>query len=211
MNAQMDTKELTESLTVIFDCRLKALIGYQSTEFTRELISYMFGHFDYLRKHTSNDGYRTLQNQYLSNILSYKPGSGPYLEVMASSSAKELALLLENYIRNTIAVLYPDWQTRHDPKDWRKVLGREFEKEMHENPERFPAGLRNVNFFSQLNYTAIYRNKQAHRERFGNTGLYPRYYILKAYDVILCYLIYTFYHLCLNKDYEPINLKKKDE
>ncbi len=193
---------MTDMLTEIYDCRLKALIGYTNTDFTREIVVYMFKHFMYINKHTTHGGYKSAQIQHFSDILSFQPGAGSQSGDGAGYSAVLLTLKLENYIRRNVELLYPNWRDTYEDDEYRRVLGDEFKKEVKNHPERYPYSLTSSSFFSQLNYTTMQRNKLAHNQEYGNSGMYRRYYILQAYDAILTYLLYTFYYMCLNKDYE---------
>lgn len=200
--------DMTDMLTEIYDCRLKALIGYTNTAFTREIVVYMFKHFMYINKHTSHGGYKFIQIQHFSDILSFQPGAGSQSGDGAGYSALQLILKLENYILRNVELLYPNWRDTYDDDEYRRVLGDAFQKEVEKHPERYPEHLSSGKFFSQLSYTTKYRNKLAHNQEYGNSGMYRRYYILQAYDAILTYLLYTFYYMCLNEDYELKYIKE---
>lgn len=199
---EMSLLAMTDCLITIYDSRLKALIGYQSTDFTREIIMYMFRRFKKLNDQTVHGGYKHTQFTYFSDILSFTPGSGSNTGGDAGASAKDLTMGLENYILTNTNMLCPDWAAHYKAKEWRKVLGSEFEKELKRHPNRYPAPLHKTKFFMQLNQTTVYRNQLAHKQIFGNSGMYKRYYILKSYDVILSYLLYSFYIMCLEPDYK---------
>ena len=193
---------MTLRLTEIFDCRLQSLIGYSSSRFTREIIEFMFRHFKYIGMHTINYGYDNLPMQHLSDILSFTPGTSGHEGDAAGLSAIQFTMSLENFIRTTVNMLFPDWQNQYNDDEWRKVLGMEFRKKVQQQPSLYPASLTHDDFISQLNYTTLYRNRLAHKQVIGNTGMYKRYYILQSYDVILSYLLYTFYYMTLKEDYE---------
>lgn len=192
---------MVDRLTEIYDYRLKALIGYTSTEFTREIAGYMFNHFGIINKHTAQGGYKEVMIESISEILSYTPGRGREASGSAGFSSYQLTMSLENYIRTNVELLYPQWRNDYKDDEYRNVLGDKFVQHVSENKELYPAKMRPSNFFTQLNYTTQYRNKLAHNQDFGGSGIYRRYYILQAYDVILCLLLYTFYYMALNSGY----------
>lgn len=205
---------MTDQLTDIYDGRLKALIGYTDTRFTRELIQYMFDYFEYLGEKTPEDGYIISQPTYFKQILAFLPGNGALSGSVPGKAAYDLNTRLENFIRNTLRLLledYPEWKGNYTENDWRSVMGKEFRKKVRANPGRYPAPLYKDHFFSQLNYTTMYRNHLAHIYRNGNSGMYQRYQILKSYDTILCYLLYTFYYMCLKKDTPDSDDQKRVE
>jgi len=203
----MSIAEMSECLTTIYDSRLQALIGYENTDITRLIVRYMFSHFEYLALHTTQKGYETSQLGYFSDLLSFKPGPDSISCSQARSSAKELTLGLENYIRTNLELLYPDWRDENDERDWRKVIGEKYRKAAEDRPSLYPQRLNYAHIITQLNQTTIYRHQCAHKQRYGNSAIYERYVILKAYDVILCYLLYTFYYMCLAPEYERLNIK----
>ena len=203
----MDEEFIKRRLTEIYDSRLKALIGYKSTAFTKEIVDYMFEHFDYLDRATENEGYGNLIPQSFMDILSFTPGKGTGMDGVAGLKSHQLPMYIENYIRTNVDLLYPDWQREYKSNEYRKVMGTKFEKEVTEHPERYPERLRPKDFLSPLNNTTDYRNQLAHNPVLGGSGMYYRYYILQAYDVILSFLIYTFYYMALNPRYELRNIK----
>ena len=205
---------MTDQLTDIYDGRLKALIGYTDTRFTRELIRYMFDYFKYLSEHTTEDGYNGAQPDMFYQVLAFEPGTDIISSGEAGKAASDLSTRLENFIRNTLRQLledYPEWKGNYTEKDWRSVMGKEFRKKILANRGHYPAPLYENHFFSQLNYTTMYRNHLAHIQNNGNSGRYQRYLILKSYDTILCYLLYTFYYMCLKKETPDSDDQKRVE
>ena len=169
----------------------------------------MFSHFEYMALHTTQRGYGNVHFMHFSDVLSFKPGSGEGACSQANGSANDLIMGLENYIRTNLELYCPDWI--HDPNyekdDWRKVLGDQFRKAQQSRPDLYPLNMDHACIFTQLNKTTQYRHKRAHKYHFGNSGIYKRYPILKTYDVILCYLLYSFYCMCLSPDYEKHPIK----
>jgi len=207
-------QQMTDSLTAIYDNRLKSLIGYEDTRFTRGLIRYMFELYEHIGIKTENNGYLHVHLGYLWDVLNYQPGSKDLSSKGVSSSGKELVNTLENFIRAINDLLYPNWNKYYPADAWRKVLGDHFKKLVNDNKSLYPAPLSQPAFFSQLNQTTVYRNQLDHKEKYRGSGQYTRYYILKAYDAILCYLLYTFYYMCLKpadgteEDYKRIQTLK---
>lgn len=204
---KLDVSKMIDMLTDIYDNRLRSLIGYSSKEFTREIVEYMFGHFAYITFHTSNTGFYECQVNYISDILSYIPGNPSSLSSTAGSSSFQLTMSLENYIRTTVGIHFPDWKKYFKDDEYRKALGMLFQKEIELNSHKYPEALSVQDFFSQLNYTTLYRNKVAHKEVIGKSGVYHRHIILEAYDVLLSYLLYTFYSMSLTKTYTFKHIK----
>ena len=204
---ELTVPEMTEMLTDIYDNRLRSLIGYSSKNFTRELVEYMFEHFAYITLHTDNSGFFECQEEHISDILSYNPGDTSSLSGTAGSSSFLLTMSLENYIRYTVGIHFPDWKNYFKDDEYRKALGLLFKKEIEVNPHKYPEALSVKEFFSQLNYTTLYRNKVAHKEVIGKSGVYHSHIILEAYDVLLSYLLYTFYSMSLTKTYTFKHIK----
>ena len=192
----MDEKVIKKCLVEICDHRLRALIGYKQPSFSGEIVDYMFRNFRRLSHH-GNSGYQDVIKKYLRDILIFVPGSEQGSESAASYSTIQLLLTLENYIRSNVELFCPDWRMKYQEKEYRRVLGNEFEKVFNDHPERFPSGLYPRNFLPQLNQTTVFRNKFAHNETFGKSSIFPRYVILLAYDVLVSYLLYTFYCMAL--------------
>ena len=185
---------MIKRLTEIYNCRLKALIGYGSTSFTEEIVRFMFSHFEKLAD-SWNEVYKDVLKYYIWDIVSYVPGDGRQESGNACHSSVQLMMRLENYIRANVELLGLNVSDKDD--DYRKALGHAFTQKVKECPLRFPAKLLPKKFLSQLNYTTMYRNKFAHHENSGGSVVYPRYIIFLAYEVLLSYLLYTFYFMAL--------------
>ena len=199
-------------LVDIFDARLKSLIGYQSEDFTREIVEFMFMHFKDIAYHTSsNFGWLHTQHRHLSQLLSYAPGQSSADAAIAANASQQLLLSLENYIKSTLTILSEKTKENvHDENpDYRKILGLKFNQKVNDHPELFPVGLSSLNILPHLNYTTKYRNSFAHRPEIGNTDNYPHCLILVAYDTLLSYLLYTFYYMAIKPNYQFKNILKQ--
>lgn len=202
--------KMIDILTEIYDCRLQALIGYTRTECTMEIASFMLNHFETLASHTKrNVGYRNTPEKVISPVLAFKPGSAEVPGSEAEKSSDKLIRELETYIRANLEYLYmqqnksgttPDWRTdfeRMKADECRRRFGNMFREELRKNHQNYPEKLRHDSFFAQLNYTTQYRNKISHPD-VGYSGFYKRHIILQAYDILLTYLLYTFYYMALS-------------
>ena len=188
--------DMIEILTEIYDCRLKALIGYEDTACTREIVGYMFRLLNYI-EHTYEKAKLRSVNELFLHILVYTPDADVSLEYAAKDAADKLMLKLDTYIRTCVRLLYPDRPNLFKKDAYRKELGKEFKNELKRNKHKYPQKLQQNDFFSQLNYTIQYRNSIAHDldENFADYCI--RFNILQAYDVLLSYLLYTFYYMVL--------------
>ena len=73
----------------------------------------------------------------------------------------------------------------------------ETKEELKAHPKKYPEQLKGDSFFSQLNHTTQFRNKLSHPV-VGYSGFYNRHIILQSYDILLTYLLYTFYYMALS-------------
>lgn len=195
--------DMIRILTEIYDCRLKALIGYESTACTQEIIEYMFKFLDFIERNYKDLRLREIDTMFINPILSYTPDSEVHYEYLAKDASKDLIPKLETYIKTCVDLLYPDWEKSYKEDEYRKVLGIKFKEELRKNKQKYPAKLHENNFFAQLNYTTQFRNKWAHDLDESFAEYCNRHYILQTYDILLSYLLYTFYYMVLKG--EPIN------
>lgn len=194
MRVRIDSQDdMIQILTEIYDNRLKALIGYEDTECTREIVGYMFSFFSTISKLSEIDAL------YILPILRYTPDDNVSWEYAAINGAKGLIPKLETYIKTCVDILYPDWRQHFKKDEYRKVLGIKFKEEVNKNKDKYPSKLLQNDFFSQLNYTTQYRNIQAHDLDENFVEYCDRFYILQAYDILLTFLLYTFYYMVLKK------------
>ena len=206
--------QMIDILTEIYDCRLQSLIGYTKTECTREIASFMLYHFDTLATYTkSNVGYRNTPEQVISSVLSFLPSSESTLGKDAETNSNKLIRELETFIKANLEVLYLRTKDPASENIWRAEfnrmkadesrvkIGSLFSEELKKNKHKYPEKLRHNSFFSQLNYTTQYRNKISHPV-VGYSGFYNRHIILQSYDILLTYLLYTFYFMAISPDVE---------
>lgn len=203
---RMEEKELVEILTTLYDNRLKALIGYRSTDFTREIIGFWFRRMYEISRQTVHYGFKAIGNIHLSNILSFMKDGHTGSVAEAGTSVTRLVFMLEPYQKANLEKLLPDWQSVYPDTHHRKVFGIRFKEEVRKNPELYPESLSHDSFLSQLNYTTKARNDEAH-PIIGFSSTYSRYLVLYCYDTILSYLLYTFYYMALKEDYQFEHIK----
>lgn len=203
----MEEKELVEMLTTLYDNRLKALIGYRNTDFTREIIGFWFRRMYEISRQTQHYAYMHEGRRHLSNILSFMKDGHTGSVAEAGIGADDLIFMLEDYQIANLERLVPDWQSLYPDTHHRKVFGIRFKEEVRKNPELYPESLSHDSFLSQLNYTTMARNNAAHRPKVGLSRNYSRYIVLYCYDTILSYLLYTFYYMALKEDYQFEHIK----
>lgn len=205
----LDEKELTDILTTLYDNRLKALIGYKNTDFTREIISGMFRRFKELDNVTENRGYDNYTSR-MSKVFSFMyegDSTGASDAVLAVSN---FVKSLENYQRFNLIELLPDWDKQYPGIKYRNIFGIRFKELLWDYPERYPKTLQHEHMLSQLNSATFYRNHESHKELILNSEIFSRYFVLYCYDVILTYLLYTFYYLALDENYTFEHLKEQE-
>lgn len=195
----MERSEMIDALSMLYDRRLKALLCYQDASFTQGLVAYMFQRFDEI----TEDGqpmFNLVIQSYIADVLRY--GDSAENHSGALLALNELTSNLENYIKCTVFCFWPDKKKELDayrdgdkPFDSRSFIGERFRNIVEKYPDRFPERFSHPNIVSQLRHVTEIRNRQSHPMRLGYTALFDRYQYLKAFDVLLGYLLYTYYHL----------------
>lgn len=195
----MERSEMIDALSMLYDRRLKALLCYQATSFTHGLVAYMFQRFDEITE-SGQPMFGLVIQSYIADVLQYGTSAGN--QSGALLALNELTSNLENYIKCTILCFWPEKRQEldayHDggkPFDCRSFIGGRFKEIVEKYPGRFPEKLSHPNIVSQLRHVTEIRNRQSHPMRLGYTALFDRYQYLKAFDVLLGYLLYTYYHL----------------
>lgn len=202
----MTTPELVEIMTTLYDNRLKALIGYQKTDFTREIIETMFQRFKEMPNETTSKGYKNYPKLF-SDVLCYllEPDGPSIFE--AKIATDFFVTALDNYLRYNLVKLFPNWDKEYGNMSFRNVFGKKFAEILNESPDLFPEALQHHSMLSQLNYTTFYRNHQSHREVILDSMIFYRYSILYCYDFFLTFLLYTFYYMALDENYTIKHIK----
>lgn len=202
----LTTPELVEIMTTLYDNRLKALIGHEKTDFTREIIETMFQRFKEIIKETKNRDHEDYLER-LSEIFSYMlEPDGPSV-IEAQLAANYFVRMLENYQRYTLEKLLPYWDEEYEDVVFRNVFGLRFKAILDKSPDLYPQGIKHESMLQQLNYTTLYRNHESHKEVALNSINFKRYYILNCYDLFLTYLLYTFYYMALYENYTIKHIK----
>lgn len=192
---------MTDIMTNLYHNRLKSLIGYEDVSHTRSIIKKMFDLFDKISGSTDSYGYKNAP-QKLSDILTFMYKD--YSTYVSDCKGHVLFFIhnLENFQEKILPFVIPDWKTLYPDVKCRKVFGKRFMKIHEDTPELFPKSLRNPSILAQLNYTTLYRNHDVHKEVVRNSDLFSRYYILYGYELILTYLLYTFYYMAIDNENE---------
>ena len=202
---------MIDVLAKLYDRRLKARLCYQDSLFTYELVEYMFKRFDEIAVN-GQPLFSQSMCLFISDILDYHQSEEN--QAKATVALYEIITNLENYIKCTLLHFWPDMvkelgdfnkdsvNAREDDNgqpeknfDYRAFIGLQFKNKVEECPSRFPAKLSRKNIIAQLRHVTEIRNKTAHRQNMGYTVMFNRYHYLKAFDVLLGYLLYTFYHM----------------
>lgn len=226
----MERTEMIEILTFLYDRRLKALLCYQHTDFTRVLVEYMFRRFDEISATDEKQPMFTENVQsYIGEVLLY--GTKERNQSDALLAVTNLTVVLENYIRCTAYCFWPKEMEKKEKKekkeadnlqekkstntkkhfDCRAFIGKKFGDLVRTQKDRFPEKLSQRSIVTQLRHVTDIRNQRAHPIELGYTTMFKRYEYLKAFDVLLGYLLYTFYHMIFAGDEKNMNyLNKKD-
>ena len=191
--------DIIKALTEIYDRRLQSLIGYSQTSCTQEIAEYMLNHFNTLSSYSKNEGFELTPYLEIYRILAFLPGSKIVHGSEAETSSDKMTRQLEAFIMSSYDLLYPTWNADGTKKAdaYRRAFGSRFKEELKAHPKKYPEQLKGDSFFSQLNHTTQFRNKLSHPV-VGYSGFYNRHIILQSYDILLTYLLYTFYYLALS-------------
>lgn len=198
----MKENEIREALVLLYDRRLKSLLCYQDSRFTKELVDYMFDRFAQISTHQPRQEFGNNMITSISSVMEYP--RNPYKGLR---DIQYLLLNLNEYVQECYISLFGQASEEElAVSDYRSRLGSKFrEALMTYNKGRFPRFQYN-NTVAQLRHVTDRRNQLAHPERQGLTGRYDRYSMLATFDTLLCYLLYSFYHMALNRDYSILYL-----
>lgn len=202
----MEKEEIIDILVLLYHRRLKALLPYQDESSTRELVKQMFDCTDEISQDTEHEKQRmyylcTLDD--IRKILQCNPAEENSL-VRSKEAVDHLTLRLESYYMYILHRFCPETRKENNkPNDCRAYLGERFRKLTSSMRKE-----RNNNLIvcQQIRASHI-RNEKAHLKA-DYTLLCHRYQLLCAYDIILTYLLYTFYYQTFAKC-EKNNLKEE--
>lgn len=189
----MEKEEIMDSLVLLYHRRLKTLLPYQDESSTRELVKQMFDCADEIA--TNQEYKQPLFNSNMladiSTVLQYNPIEEDNLP--QDKAIHRLALSLESYYTYILYHFWPETKKETDKPgfDRRAELGKQF---IDVAPPETKGEKDNNSLIIDLQMRATQiRNEKAHFKA-GYTSICDRYQLLSSYDIILAYLLYTFYY-----------------
>lgn len=184
----MEKEEIINALVLLYHRRLKALLGYQDESSTRELVKLMFDCAAEIE--ITENKQRCYKEQTLTDIakvLQCNPNDKLSL-LEGKNAINDLTLRLEGYYMYVMHRFWPETR-ENQPDDCRAFLGKRFnEATLSWTKERNNSPIVKI----QIRASHI-RNEKAHL-RADYTSKCHRYSLLCVYDILLTYLLYTFYY-----------------
>jgi hypothetical protein len=207
----MDREQIIDTLAMLYSRRVKSLIGNNDDDFIRELIELMFIRFDEIDEMPGYSMYAKNMNKLISDILEFNSNMSN-----AENSVRELTNRLEEYIKLNIAVFWPNIefkqsksQAKEEKKkqDYRAFVGNKFRTMVEDKTGKYKLPIEmdnNVsrNIYKQLCHVTEVRNDNTHIYGAGASVMYKRCHYLEASDVLLAYILYTFYYKCFSMNYK---------
>lgn len=207
----MERKEIIDTLFMLYSRRIKCLIGHENDAFIRGLLELMFQRFDEIDNVPGYGMYAQNMHKILESTLNFNADG-----VSAQLSIRELTDRLEDYIKQNIAVIWPEMRFDYkaddinstEKNDYRKFINRKFREltQDQENHYQLPTTLSKSNsrkIYRQLYHVIEVRNRRTHIKGSGASILYKRCHFLEASETVLAYILYTFYHKCFIMNYLP--------
>ncbi len=202
----MERKEMIDTLMMLYCRRVKSLLSTDDDSFIRKLIELMFNRFDEI---STMDGYEFYKEILESNI------SGAFMVHTGVKSAQcnvtELVNRLEEYIKLTIKCFWPDKTFKYNPQaseeerqkqDYRKFLGGQIRAMASDTTGKykFPIELdvaTSRQIYRTLYHVTLVRNDKTHLQGAGASAMFVRCHYLETSEILLGYILYTYYYKCL--------------
>lgn len=200
----MEKEEIINTLVLLYHHRLKALLPYHDESSIRELVKLMFECADEI---AADQEYKQplFNSNMMTDISAVLQCSEENNLSQGEEASHRLALSLESYYTYVLYRFWPETKEEIDKPsfDRRAELGKRFtEATLPETKKEKDTNSLIIDM--QMRATQI-RNEKAHFKA-GYTSMCDRYQLLSAYDIVLAYLLYTFYYQTFAKC-EKNNLK----
>lgn len=207
----MEREQIIDTLTMLYSRRVSSLIGNNDNCFIHELIELMFIRFDEIDEMPGYVMYAKNMNKLISDILEFDSNM-----LNAENSVRELTNRLEEYIKLNIAAFWPDIdfelnkplsKTNKKKQDYRAFVGNKFRTMVEDKTGKYKLPIQMDNnvsrkIYKQLYYVTEVRNDNTHVYGAGASVMYKRCHYLEASNILLAYILYTFYYKCFSMNYK---------
>ncbi len=207
----MEREQIIATLTMLYSRRVSSLIGNNDNGFIHELIELMFIRFDEIDEMPGYVMYAKNMNKLISDILEFDSNM-----LNAENSVRELTNRLEEYIKLNIAAFWPDIdfelnkplsKTNKKKQDYRAFVGNKFRTMVEDKTGKYKLPIQMDNnvsrkIYKQLYYVTEVRNDNTHVYGAGASVMYKRCHYLEASNILLAYILYTFYYKCFSMNYK---------
>lgn len=207
----MEREQIINTLTMLYSRRVSSLIGNNDNCFIHELIELMFIRFDEIDEMPGYVMYAKNMNKLISDILEFDSNM-----LNAENSVRELTNRLEEYIKLNIAAFWPDIdfelnkplsKTNKKKQDYRAFVGNKFRTMVEDKTGKYKLPIQMDNnvsrkIYKQLYYVTEVRNDNTHVYGAGASVMYKRCHYLEASNILLAYILYTFYYKCFSMNYK---------
>lgn len=207
----MEREQIIDTLTMLYSRRVSSLIGNNDNSFIHELIELMFIRFDEIDEMPGYVMYAKNMNKLISDILEFDSNM-----LNAENSVRELTNRLEEYIKLNIAAFWPDIdfelnkplsKIKKKNQDYRAFVGNKFRTMVEDKTGKYKLPIQmdnNVsrNIYKQLYHVTEVRNDNTHMYGAGASVMYKRCHYLEASNILLAYILYTFYYKCFSMNYK---------
>lgn len=186
--------KIIEILFILYSRRLKYLLGCEDDNFIKELLQLMFHRFDEISKLQGFVSYSNNMNKLFNDVLNFTSNMP-----VGQNSVTELINRLEEYIKQNIAVFWPnenfDYKKEDNiKKDYRAFVNDKFKQLISEGKLPFKGFCTDRKIYTQLYDVVKVRNKNTHISSSGVSVYFKRYHFLETSEIILGYILHTFYY-----------------
>lgn len=209
----MDKEKIIDTLMILYSRRVKSLLGTDDDNFIHELLELMFKRFEQISSKKSHRFFAGEMESRISDILQKD------LNIKASQEdMRNLIGRLEEYIQLNILDFWPDKTFKYNPyasaeereeQDYRKFIGSKIRMMAEDTTGKYTFPIKLDADTSEKIYKQLYlitqsRNRLTHLKGAGASVMYVRCHYLEMSEILLSYILQTYYYKCISMN---VNLK----
>ena len=210
----MERHEIIDTMMILYSRRVKSLLGTDDDGFIRELLELIFVRFEQIARKPTHTFYAVEMQSRISDMLDKDPNVKASQEDM-----RNLAGRLEEYIQLNIQDFWPNKTFKYNPKatkaeremqDYRKFIGEKIRLIAEDTTGKYALPIKldketSYKIFKQLYQVTQSRNRLTHLRGASASVMYIRSHYLEMSEILLSYILQTYYYLCLSMNVKLTN------
>ena len=210
----MKKDKIIDIMMILYSRRVKSLLGTNDDSFIRDLLELMFVRFKEISRNPTHPFFAVEIESRISDMLQVQSNIKASQEDM-----RNLAGRLEEYIQFNIQDFWPSKTFKYNPyaskaerekQDYRKFIGAKIRMIAEDETGKYSLPIQLNKATSDKIYKQLYqvtqsRNRFTHLRGAGASVMYVRCHYLEMSEILLSYILQTYYYKCLSMNVNLTN------